>query len=61
MIAAEADLLRKVAQACCEADRVTLQLARIHAPKPRQVDAEQNSLNAGRTLNLVILRWLGTL
>jgi hypothetical protein len=61
MVNTEANLLRTSAAILQDAMRVESQFRKLGAGKDRIADAEENALNAGRLLNLAILRWLKTL
>ena len=58
---AEANLLRAAAAVDHDALKVAVQLRTLQAPKARIEDAELNSTNAAKLLNLAVLRWFKTL
>lgn len=61
MQVAEANLLRRMAEVTAQADKHCIQAMKIGAPKAVIAEAEETALQAGRALNLAVLRWLASL
>jgi hypothetical protein len=61
MVEAEANLMRRMAEVTAQADQQFIRAQKIGAPKAIQDAAAETALQAGKALNIAVLRWLAGL